>query len=82
MLQTEQKGVFRDPVHAAKLKQQASEHKGTRSEEVKIGKFESTEVSSDFSSLKHLKLNFPSLKEGGDAVEWLRDCENTSLSLM
>lgn len=58
------RGVFRDPVHAAKViqEQALTGPKGNK---------EGTKV--DISSLKHLKLNFPTLKEGGDAIEWLRD---------
>lgn len=35
----------------------------------------SVQINNGMQSLKHLKLSFPALKEGGDFVEWLRDLE-------
>ncbi|KAL8135501.1 hypothetical protein AgCh_010225 [Apium graveolens] len=63
----QQRGVFRDPAHAEKVKQK----------QLTVVQKKTTEVPrmADTQSLKHLKLTFPSLNEGGDAMEWLRDCE-------
>lgn len=70
------RGVFRDPAHAAKMRQkQVVTGKDKKNEEGRSNKAGGSEGMTDVNSLKHLKLTFPSLKEGGDAVEWLRDCE-------
>lgn len=75
-LTLQSKGMFRDPDHAAKMRQkQANGTSGKKNEELRNAGAGSKEGLTDFHSLKHLKLTFPSLKEGGDAVEWLRDCE-------
>ncbi|KAL8101446.1 hypothetical protein AgCh_033370 [Apium graveolens] len=72
----EHRRVFRDPIHAAKMRQKqiVTGHE-RRNEEVRNAKIGGSTGTSDVNSLKHLKLTFPSLKEGSDAVEWLRDCE-------
>ena len=71
------RGVFRDPDHAAKLRQEQMRTRTTnKNNEVSNGGAGvNQEGTADFQSLKHLKLTFPSLKEGGNVVEWLRDCE-------
>lgn len=60
------KGVFRNPVHAA------FERHRTRERTVETGE---VKVLTDHSNLKHLKLNFPTFKGGGEPLDWLRDCE-------
>lgn len=69
-----QKGVFRDPVHAAKIRQMEDVKPilktGIKS---RNSEFRSSENRHD--SLKHLKLSFPLYKEGSEALEWIRDCE-------
>lgn len=70
------KGVFRDPNHAAKLRQKnGTFNRKKKKDEQPNNPVGGGEGLTDVASLKHLKLTFPSLKEGGDAVEWLRDCE-------
>lgn len=76
-LTLQSKGMFRDPDHAAKLRQkQVTANPTRKNEELRSGGTGvNHEGAADFHSLKHLKLTFPSLKLGGDAMEWLRDCE-------
>nr|XP_017218446.1 PREDICTED: uncharacterized protein LOC108195935 [Daucus carota subsp. sativus] len=76
-LTLQSKGMFRDSDHAAKLRQKQMKAKPSRkNDEVNNGGVGvNHEGSVDSHNLKHLKLTFPSLKEGGDVVEWLRDCE-------
>ena len=76
-LTLQSKGMFRDPDHAAKLRQKQMKAKPSRKNDDlnNGGVGVNHEGTVDSHSLKHLKLTFPSLKEGGDAVEWLRDCE-------
>lgn len=69
------KGVFRNPTHAAFERQKTIPPVKKKNVEFKTDNSGSGEGMTDANSLKHLKLTFPSLKEGGDAVEWLRDCE-------
>lgn len=70
------KGVFRNPVHAADLRQRKPNPPvKRRNEEFNYEHSDLHDKVLDKGSLKHLKLTFPSLKEGGDAVEWIRDCE-------
>lgn len=64
------KGVFRNPGHADWERQKNQQRKVSKDRDVV-----SPEIHKDYQSLKHLRLSFPVLKEGGDAMEWLRDCE-------
>lgn len=72
----QQRGVFRDPVHAEQLRQkQISSTYRKRSDDTKAEGIKVNKRMADTHSLKNLNLTFPSLKGGGDATEWLRDCD-------
>lgn len=64
------RGMYRDPLHAAYERQRL------RQKEVKSDYgFGESKTHNELHSLKHLKLVFPSFKEGSDTMEWLRDCD-------
>lgn len=69
-----QKGVFRDPVHAAKIRH-TEDVKPILKTGIKSRNSESRSSENRHDSLKHLKLSFPLYKEGSEALEWIRDCE-------
>lgn len=66
--------MFRNPIHAAFIRQKAEQKFGNYDETMEEEKG-FTGYKGVNQSLKHLKLSFPMFKEGSDPVEWLRDCE-------
>lgn len=69
------KGVFRNPIHAAFARQKADQKLFGSYDDFQEEEKGFTHYKSATQSLKHLKLSFPTFKEGSDPVEWLRDCE-------
>lgn len=73
-IRTTQKGMFRDPLHAAFERQKATHRHYKVEEDTKPAGANGGNMK-DNQSLRHLKLTFPVYKEGTDSLEWLRDCE-------
>lgn len=70
------KGVFRNPAHAAWERQRREQqHENLDEEEEELEVIGGKEERRETHSLRHLKLSFPVFKEGNDTLEWLRDCE-------
>ena len=73
---TGRRGVFRNPSHAALIRQREGHNrlqKGEAEDEEEL--LEVNGGRQDIHTLRHLKLSFPVFKEGSEALEWLRDCE-------
>lgn len=70
------KGVFRDPSHAAWQRKKGDWKPVSKFEErFRSPDYKTHEYTFETQSLRHLKLTFPVFKDGSDALEWLRDCE-------
>ncbi|KAL8146445.1 hypothetical protein AgCh_004249 [Apium graveolens] len=69
------KGMYRDHLRGA-VERQKLWQKQNKVDDLRIfGGYKEKEGPKDTQSLRHLKLIFPVYKEGTDALEWLRDCE-------